>query len=119
MADSFHTIPHQRVQIVPDRMKGILTADNVQCSTDLLFSRQSVMIFHIKPDLIDICICDCFSPAFPADILYDLYLVGQLVPADTASKNRILLKHSHTVLNRLPWQSLFGLFQFFCDIFHR
>ena len=100
-------------------MKGILTADNVQCCTDLLFPRQSVMVFQIKPDLIDICICDCLAPAFPSDILNDFRFVGQLVPADTASKNRILLKHSHTVLNRLPWQSLFGLFQFFCDIFHR
>ena len=81
IADTFLPIPLQTVQIIPDRVifVPICLMDNTFLHN--LIHRQTVSLFQIKHNIVQIHICECRAYPFPPHGFYNVCLLSQnIVP---------------------------------------
>ena len=118
MADALCAVPFQTVQIVTDGVVLVAVSDNGDGFLDFLLAGQSVLIFQIEHEIIQVCIIQGRCLLAPPKWLYNVDTLRENVVPDSTLQIRVILKDCQTVPYAVLDSSAIGQVQTSSDFFH-
>ena len=117
-ADALCAVPHVTIQIVTDGVVLVAVSDNGDGFLDFLFVGQSVLIFQIEHEVIQIRVVQGRCRLAPPEGFHNINALRQDVVADRSFQLRVILKYRQTVSDAVFDRSVIGRVQTSSDFLH-